>query len=51
MVSGQTNANEVIIQTVVEATKAAIQALALAGPEGTQNARPRLGGPMMNSPY
>ena len=43
MATEQTNANEAIGQAVAQATKAAIQAMAVAGPERTQNAGPKLG--------
>ena len=47
MASEQTNTNKAIAQELAEATKAVIQAIALAGAERTQNVGPRLGGPMM----
>ena len=50
MASEQTNANEAIVQAVAEATRAAIQAMAVAGVERTQNVGPRLDGPMMKQP-
>ena len=42
--------NEVIVQAVAEATRAAIEAMAVARVERTQNAEPRLGRPMMKQP-
>ena len=50
MASEQTNANEAIRQAVVEATRAAIQVIAAARTERTQNVGPRLGGPVMKQP-
>ena len=50
MASELTNANEAIAQAVAEATTAAMQAIAVARTEGTQNVGPRLGGPMMKKP-
>ena len=50
MTSKQTNTNEVIEQTVAEATSAAIQAIAVVRAERTQNVGPRLGGSMMKQP-
>ena len=50
MASEQTNTNEAVVQAVAEATRAAIQAMAVAGAERTQNAGPRLGRPMMKQP-
>ena len=44
MVSEQTNTNEAILQAVAEATRVAIQAMAVARAERTQNAGHRLGG-------
>ena len=46
MESEQTNTNEVIVQAMAEAIRAAIQAMAVAGAERTQNVGPRPGGPM-----
>ena len=43
MASEQTNTNETIAQAVAEATRAAIQAMAVAGAERAQNMGPRLG--------
>ena len=41
------NANEAIMQAVAEATRTAIQAIAVAGAQRIQNVGPRLGGPPM----
>ena len=49
--SEQTNANEAIVQAVADATRAAIQAMAMTRAERTQNAGPRLGRPMMKHPH
>ena len=49
MESEQTNVNEAIAQAVAE-TRAAIQAMAPAGAERTQNVGPRLGRQMMKQP-
>ena len=46
----QTNTNEEIVQAVAEVMRAAMQAMAVARPERTQNAGPRLGRPMMKQP-
>ena len=50
MASKQTNANEAIDQAVAEATRAAIQAMAVGEAERAQNAGSRLGGPTMKQP-
>ena len=50
MASEQTNTNETIVHAEVEATRAAIQATAVARAERTQNVEPRLGRPMMKQP-
>ena len=50
MASEQTITNEAIAQAVAEATRAALQAMALARAERTQNAGPRLGRPLMKQP-
>ena len=47
MANEWSNANEVIALTVAEAAKVTIQAMAAARAEGTQNAGPRLGRPIM----
>ena len=51
MANEQTTTNEVIAQAVVETTRAAIQAMTVAGAERAQNVGPRLGKPMMKQPY
>ena len=49
----QTNITEAIAQAVAEAARVAVQAMAVAGVEnskrheGTQNAGPKIGGPIM----
>ena len=50
MASEQTNAKDAIAQVVAEAARAAIQALAVAGAERTQNVGPRLGRFTMKQP-
>ena len=50
MASEQTNSSEAITQAVAEAKRVAIQAMAEAGAERTQNAGPRLGRPVMEQP-
>ena len=50
MVSEQTNTNEAIVHAEAEATRAAIQAMAVAIAERTQNVGLRLGAPMMKQP-
>ena len=50
MASEQTNTNEVIPQAAAEATRAAVQAIAVAGAERPQNVGPRLGRPVMKQP-
>ena len=50
MASDQTNDKEAITQAVAVATRAAIQAMAAAGAERTQNAGPRLGRSMLKQP-
>ena len=47
MASKQTNANEEIAKVVAEAARPAIQAMAVARAEITQNVGPRLGWPTM----
>ena len=47
MTTEQTNANEPIVQAVAEATRMAIQAMAVPGAERTQNAGPKLGRPII----
>ena len=50
MASEQTNVNEAITQAVAEVTRAAIQAMTVAGAERTQNVGLRLGRPVMKQP-
>ena len=50
MTSEQIKTNEAIVQAVAEATRTAIQAMAVARAERTQNTGPRVGGPMMKEP-
>ena len=50
MASEDTNTNEAIAHVVAETTRAAVQAMAMARAERTQNVRPRLGRPMMKQP-
>ena len=50
MENEQSNTNEVIAQAVAERARVTIQAMAAAGAEITQNAGPRLGGPIMKQP-
>ena len=47
MVSDQANANEAIAKAVAEATRAAIQAMAVVATEKLQNAGPKIGRPVM----
>ena len=47
MASEQRNTNEAIVQVVAEATRAAIQTMAMARAERTQNGGPRLDRPIM----
>ena len=50
MATEHTNANAAIAQAVAEATRTAIQAMAVARAERTQNAGPKLGRPIMKQP-
>ena len=50
MESEKTNTNKAIEQAVAEATRAAIQAMAVARTERTQDIVPRLNGPMIKQP-
>ena len=50
MASKQMNMHEVIAQVMAEAMIVAIQAMAAAGNERSQNIGPRLGGPTMKQP-
>ena len=47
MASKKTNTNEAIVQAVAEATRATTQAMTMVTAERTQNAGPRIGGPIM----
>ena len=50
MASEQTNTKETIVQAVAEATRAAIQSMAVARAERTQNSGLRLGRSVMRQP-
>ena len=47
MATEQTSANETIVQSVAEATRMAIQAMAVVRAERTQNVGPKLDRPIM----